>query len=445
MARSHLTLAALATSALPGLNVAHARAHSQRAHGLFDSALIIDQDGRQLIIRVPRSQAAETEQSADLVALRALTVGNRSRLPFDVPEFVGQAPAGPTRAILYELLPGDSFETDALTGHVGVSGSIGRAIAAIHGLPTAFIADAGLLQQTALDCRTSTIALIDRAAETGYLPAALLRRWEQATDDDSLWQFAPTVVHGSLSDESFLIVDDAVSGILGWSGLSVGDPARDLNWLLAARGEAAETAVASYLSARQGGDPCLTQRALLYAELELARWLLHGSDTRNQEIVDDAVVMLDGRVETVHSNTMESLSTETGRVLGVDDVETLLDATPHGALGRDGDASPHASAMLTDSFDRSEFASLTLRSEHFNAESDDRPSTASVDSADHATFAEPSDSSDDGSLRRDLSDPFAELDGEGDPNATVAYSREDLDELTARSTEAQAATRSSSE
>jgi macrolide phosphotransferase len=441
MARSHLTLAALATSALPGLDVAQARAHSQRAHGLFDSALIIDRDGRQLIIRVPRSQSAETEQSADLVALRALTVGNRSRLPFDVPEFVGQAPAGPTRAVLYELLPGDSFETDALTGHVGVSGSIGRAIAAIHGLPTAFIADAGLPQQTALDCRTSTIALIDRAATTGYLPAALLRRWEQATDDDSLWQFAPTVVHGSLSDESFLIVDDAVSGILGWSGLGVGDPARDLNWLLAARGEAAETAVASYLSARQGVDPCLTQRALLYAELELARWLLHGSDTRNQEIVDDAVAMLDGLVETVHSNTMESLSTDTGPALSVDDVETLLDATPRGPLGREGGSSSHGSAMLTDSFDRSEFASLSLRSDHADTDSDNE----SGQGADSGSAADSADSSDDASGENHLSDPFAELDGEGDPNATAAYSLADIEELTARSTKAQADTRSSSE
>ena len=41
--------------------------------------------------------------------------------------------------------------------------------------------------------------MIDRASDTGYLPAAILRRWEQATDDDALWQFAPTVIHGSLS------------------------------------------------------------------------------------------------------------------------------------------------------------------------------------------------------------------------------------------------------
>ncbi|TFC00760.1 phosphotransferase [Cryobacterium mannosilyticum] len=360
MARSHLTLAALATSAVPGLDVVQARLHGSSArtpgaHGAFDSALLIDSDGRTLIIRVPASQAAETEQSADLVALRALTTGTRSRLPFDVPEFVGQAPLSGTRAVVYELLPGDSFDADALTGHAGVSGSIGRAIAAIHGLPTAFVGTAGLPQQSAEECRTSTIELIDRAAATGYLPAALLRRWELATDDDSLWQFAPCVVHGSMSAESFLISDDAVSGVLGWSALSVGDPARDLNWLLASRGAAGETAVASYAAARQGNDPRITQRAMLYAELELARWLLHGTDTRNQSIVDDAVAMLDGLVDSVHTNTMHPLSPKTGPILDVTDVENMLAATPRGIPRRDLGSSMHTDAYNLSEFGPSEF------------------------------------------------------------------------------------------
>ncbi|MCU1444739.1 phosphotransferase [Cryobacterium sp.] len=338
MARSHLTLAALATNAVPELDVAHARNHSLGGDGLFDSALLITSDEKELIIRVPTSQAAETEQSADLVALRALTTGNRSRLPFDVPVFVGQAPFENTRAVVYERLPGASYDADALTGHEGVSGSIGRAIAAIHGLPTAFIGDAGLVQQTALECRTSTIDLIDRAAATGKLPAALLRRWELATDDHTLWQFTPTVIHGSLTAESFLISDDAVCAVLGWSALSVGDPARDINWLLAARGDAAETAIATYTAARQGNDPLITQRAMLYAELELARWLLHGVDTRDEDIVEDAVSMLDGLVDNVHSHTMNSLSPETGPILSVSDVESMLEDTPRtaatGSAGR---------------------------------------------------------------------------------------------------------------
>jgi macrolide phosphotransferase len=373
MARSHLTLAALATSAVPGLDVVRARLHSHGAHGLFDSALLIGSDGRQLIIRVPTSQSAETEQSADMVALRALTVGNRSRLPFDVPQFVGQAPVGGTRAVVYELLPGDSYDADALTGHAGVSGSIGRSIAAIHGLPTAFVGTAGLPRQSAEECRTSTIDLIDRAAETGYLPAALLRRWELATDDNSLWQFPPTVINGSLSAESFLITDDAVSGIVGWAALSVGDPAHDLHWLLSARGASAEVAMSAYTAARQGSDQQITQRAMLYAELEIARWLLHGTDTRNQSIVDDAVAMLDGLVDTVHSQTTHPLSPTTGPVLEVSDVEAMLAQTPRRNLAPD-----HRSAMHTDSYSLSDFTDSEFDDAGFESEFRDA-STASAD------------------------------------------------------------------
>jgi macrolide phosphotransferase len=382
MARSHLTLAALATSAVPGLDVVQTRLHGSSAHspgarGAFDSALLVERDGRALIIRVPVSQAAETEQSADLVALRALTVGNRSRLPFDVPQFVGQAPLRGTRAVVYELLPGDSFDADALTGHAGVSGSIGRAIAAVHALPTAFVATAGLPQQSAQECRTTAIELIDRAAATGYLPAALLRRWEQATDDDSLWQFAPCVVHGSLSSDSFLISEDAVSGVLGWSALSVGDPARDLHWLLASRGAAGETAVASYAAARQGNDPRITQRAMLYAELELARWLLHGTDTRSQAIVDDAVAMLDGLVDNVHRSASHPLSPATGPILDVADVESMLAATPRGIPRRD-----LGSSMHTDAYDLSEFGQSEF-------DDDDDSSTGSGPSAPAAAGSSP--------------------------------------------------------
>src|SRR5688572_25974761 len=104
MARPTLTLAALATAAIPSLEVTAARAHTRRAGGAFDAAELRTADGRRLLIRVPRSQSAETEQSADLVAMTAMTAGVRSRLPFTVPSFAGQAPIDGTRAVVTEFL-----------------------------------------------------------------------------------------------------------------------------------------------------------------------------------------------------------------------------------------------------------------------------------------------------------------------------------------------------
>ncbi|MGO7984158.1 hypothetical protein ACC691_40695, partial [Rhizobium johnstonii] len=80
-----------------GLDVQGTREHTGAGHGEFDSAVVQDRTDREIIVRMPRTQAAETEQAADLVALRAITIGVRSRLPFDVPDYLGQAPIRGTR------------------------------------------------------------------------------------------------------------------------------------------------------------------------------------------------------------------------------------------------------------------------------------------------------------------------------------------------------------
>lgn len=352
MARTHLTLAALATAAVPGLDVAGTRPHGSTA-GEFDSAVVQSRDGRELIVRMPRTPAAENEQAADLLALRALTTGVRSRLPFDVPEYLGQAPIRSTRALVYGMLPGRVLPADELTGSTGLAASVGRAIAAIHSLPAAFIGDAGLPQLSAPDARSATIDTIGRAADTGHLPAALLRRWEEATDDGSLWQFAPVVINGGLSASSLLISDDAVSGVIGWAGLRVGDGARDLHWLLSSRGAEAETAIAAYTAARgAGADRTVMRRAMLYAELELARWLLHGVDSHDPAIVNDAVGLLDGLVERVHDDVMNPISPATAPVLAVADVEAMLDDTPRaGRPSSSSSSGDDGTAMQTDSYD----------------------------------------------------------------------------------------------
>ncbi|MFF2369759.1 phosphotransferase [Agromyces sp. NPDC058110] len=350
MARPTLTLAALATAAVPGLEVSAARAHTRRSGGAYDAVELRATDGGRLLIRTPRTQSAETEQSADLVALRAMTTGIRSRLPFTVPVFVGQAPIDGTRAIVTEFVPGRVLGADELTAHDRIAESVGNAIAAIHSLPSGFVGDAGLARESDGEARDAVVELIGRASDTGRLPAALLRRWEEATDDESLWRFRTTVVNGTLSADSFVVDDERVAAIIGWSALSVGDPARDLHWLLTSRGPSAERALEAYFVGRGGGaDGALPQRALLYGELELARWLLHGVDQRDQAIIDDAVSMLDDLVAGVHDRTTEALSPQTGPILTVDGVERLLDETPRTEPARE------SSALLTDSYDFSEF------------------------------------------------------------------------------------------
>ncbi|MES1169241.1 MAG: phosphotransferase, partial [Leifsonia sp.] len=230
MARSPFTLAALATSAVAELDVAGVQSFGSMGQGDFDAALLTGRDGRHWVVRVPRSERAEAEQSADLVALRALSAGVRSRLPFAVSTFAGQVPVGGTRAVVYEFVYGTKVSLAQITPELAAS--IGEGIAAIHALPTSFIVDAGLPSHSAVDGHRAAVTLIDRAAATGLIPVSLQRRWEQAIGDSALWQYTPTVINGSFGSDSVLAASDQLTGVLGWHGLRVADPALDLQWLL---------------------------------------------------------------------------------------------------------------------------------------------------------------------------------------------------------------------
>lgn len=328
MARSHLTLAALATAAVAGLDVTSAAPHgSGSPDGDYDSALLTGRDGHRWVVRVPRHQRAEARQSADLVALRALSAGVRGRLSFDVPAYKGQAPFGRTRGIVYDLVPGEHLRTSQLVPGSALPTAVGAAIAAVHGLPTSFVTDAGLPARTPFEAMRSTASLVDRAASTRLLPAALLERWEAAIQDAALWQFQPTVVNGSLTASSLLVADGTVTGVLGWHDLQVGDPAVDLAWLLGAPGAAADQALDSYATARGQSDHLLRHRAGLHRELDLARWLLHGTATKSTRIVDDAVEMMTRLAESLRDEGVGAIGSGDTAALDIADVEELLSAT----------------------------------------------------------------------------------------------------------------------
>ncbi len=327
MARSHLTLAALATSAVADLDLVQTASFGTASDGDFDSALLTGRDGRHWIIRIPRNTRAEAEQSADLVALRAISTGVRTRLPFTVSTFVGQTPVSGTRALVYEFVYGTKLSLyDLEPSHGGIATSVGEAIAAIHNLQTSFVTDAGLPHFGAIESLRSAVTVIDRAAATGLVPATMLTRWERATEDATLWQFQPAVINAGLSASSFLAADNRVSGVLGWQELRVGDPAKDLAWVLTSPDPQVVDAVFdAYASKRGTTDRHARQRATLYSELEVAKWLLHGTETRSTEIVDDAVAMLTTLVDAVENDITNPISAQTMPIMAVDEVEAFLD------------------------------------------------------------------------------------------------------------------------
>jgi aminoglycoside phosphotransferase (APT) family kinase protein len=256
-----------------------------------DAAVIDDDLGRRWLVRAPRDDAAAARMDAEGRLLTELS----GWLPFAAPEITGTAPLPEGGlGVVYRMLSGSPLELGELQPGPGLTAALGRAIAAVHELPERLIDNAGLPVYSAEDYRQRRLAEVDRAAATGHVPAGLLERWEKGLEEAGAWRFVPCVVHGDLAAENVLVEDGEVVSVLEWGEARVADPADDLAWLVSGTGEAAvESVLEAYaVGRRQPPDRDLLKRARLAGELALARWLLHGVATDDQEVVDDAVAML---------------------------------------------------------------------------------------------------------------------------------------------------------
>jgi hypothetical protein len=207
----------------------------------------------------------------------------------------------------------------------------------------------GLPARTPQQVRADITRLIDRAVATRRLPVTLAGRWQRAVDADELWQFESAVVLGGAGAASFLFEDlhgvPTVTGLLDWHGLSVGDPATDLQWLASAP-DAADDVYAAYVAdSGRAPDARVRDRARLYAELEFAKWLVHGHDSDRDDIVADAVELLESLAAGVAGDEIVSPS-----AVDVDDAIALLERMP-GAPAPATDTS-----MQTDAYDPGELA-----------------------------------------------------------------------------------------
>lgn len=363
MARSPLTLAASVTSALPRVGVVGVGALTEGATGRYDAAVADLDDGRRVVVRVPTDAAAGEELAAEVRALRALTPGVRGLLPFRAPELLGESGLGDSRVVVVDFLPGYRVDAAHLPPGPGAATSVGSALAALHALPTSIVRDEGLPARTPQQVRTDASRVLDRAAATRRLPAALERRWRRAVDADDLWRFESAVVLGGAGAASFLYEDlggmPTVTGLLDWHGLSVGDPASDLQWLAAAPAAAEDVYRAYVESSGRAPDTRARERARLYAELEFAKWLVHGHESGRDDIVADAVELLESLATGVADDDIVA-----DAAIDVDDAIALLDRIP--------EAAPPAidTSMHTDTYDPEELTQWMADADEHDAATD---------------------------------------------------------------------------
>lgn len=295
MAKSPLILAALAKAAAPSIDLVQAHALHGSHTGLFDSALLKGAAGQDYVVRTPASTAGSLELDIETQVLRLLGSAARARLPFKVTTILGETrDSKRNRVVVFEYLYGQPIDFRRVTPGGSLSTSIGTAIAAIHALDAETFRSAGLPEFSPAETAKRLMNELDAVSSLGLVPPVLLSRWEAALEDVSLFRFQPTVVHGELSSDTVLQADEAVYSVLNWGALHIGDPAEDLSWI-ATTGvpELLDAVRLAYFAASGSVDATIAQRATLYSELAHARWLLHGKNTDDQEIVDEAIASLE--------------------------------------------------------------------------------------------------------------------------------------------------------
>ncbi|CEA08694.1 Phosphotransferase enzyme family protein [Arthrobacter saudimassiliensis] len=284
----------MASAAVPGLAPTGVAGSPDDAAD-FDAAVIVDASGRRWRVRCPRHVEASMRLETELLVLRAFVPAVRAELPFTVPYVAGTVRRGDLCTCVYSHLSGTAREIDDLAAAGdAVAADIGKAIAAIHTLPQSIVHNADLPSYTANEFRQRRLNELDAAAGTGKIPPVLLRRWEHALEDVTLWRFSPVVVHGDLHEDNLLVANGRVSAVTGWTDLRVGDPADDFAWLIAAADQTFTAKVhTAYMQARGDvADPHLIRRAALSAEFALAQWMVRGLAVGSAEMVSEATDML---------------------------------------------------------------------------------------------------------------------------------------------------------
>lgn len=308
MERTPTFLAALASAGVPGLDPVSVEALPSVPEQDYDVAFVQDSEHRRWVVRAPRSEAAGARMDLTITLLQMLA----RRLPFSIPAPRGFVELkGGGCAMVYPYLPGHNLSFDELPPGAGPAAELGRALAALHNTDVRLFDEAGVPTYDTDSYRRRRLAELDRAAESGRVPTALLARWERALEDIALWRFAPTCIHGDLTGDQVLAVfeDDSdastgrIRGLTGWEDAKVADPADDFAALVDEAGPATvETVLEAYAHARvERPDPNLLVRARLAHELGILAQLMRADARDDQAAVEGLSVRLRRLDDEVHA------------------------------------------------------------------------------------------------------------------------------------------------
>jgi macrolide phosphotransferase len=221
----------------------------------FRVATVIDSDGLEWILRIPRRPDVIKKIRHEAKVLSML----QPHLPFAVPdwrivsdELVAYPKLSDPTAIhvdahSHELTWNIDRDSDIFTA------SLGKALAALHGVPAEEGAAAGLEIFTPETARQQIAREIELIKSSFKINPQLEERWHKWLNDDTSWPQHSVIVHGDLYAGHILVnKENEVTGFIDWTEAQVNDPAIDFNSQLLLLGEAGLTSLIHHYEAAGG-------------------------------------------------------------------------------------------------------------------------------------------------------------------------------------------------
>ena len=139
----------------------------------FDSALLLDSEGKRWRVRSPRHAEASTRLETEFLVLRAFAPAIRAELPFLMPTVAGTVRQQNLSTFVYSHLQGSTRTVEELSaGPQALAKEIGTALAAIHDLPRSLVSNADLPSYTPNEFRQRRLNELDHGRDHRQDPAA---------------------------------------------------------------------------------------------------------------------------------------------------------------------------------------------------------------------------------------------------------------------------------
>jgi aminoglycoside 2''-phosphotransferase len=198
-----------------------------------------------LVFRFPKREAVSRALSREIALLPKLA----ERLPVAVPrfEYVGQQASGGRLFVGYPLIPGepltsDAFEALAVAEQEAILDTLAAILRAVHTFPMKEAVAAGVEPFSARDWVRETWTSASPAVLRLLSPAdveALAGSIERFLADEPSFDASPCLLYADFAPEHVLYDPStrALTGLIDWGDLTIGDPAFDLLYLYQDYGE----------------------------------------------------------------------------------------------------------------------------------------------------------------------------------------------------------------